>query len=538
MEGRQTKAASVYRRTACWRIRCILSILFIIGMLGILITRNKPEADSARGKNEDGKVLRFDVLYPIGSLDPKPDEGGDASLVFRFFYSYLFIMNENGQLKPDLATEWVYDKETFTWTIQIREGARFHDGSPVTTSDVVYSLNVGLDMVFPSAWQLVNRITAINEKVFVICLKKDDPGFLEKTWSFEILKQPIGSDTNNRPYPVGSGPFKFDYRIGNSELGLTANEHYYRGRPAIDRVVFYHQPDKERSWTRLLAGQTDLVRGVEVQDYQTIEHYVDEFYFKKTTEHNIILLVYNTNDPNLSDPKVRMALSLAIDKQHMVRVLLKGMGVVPSGLGYSFSPDLSGIAPTPYDPSKSVQLLREAGWTYDSKGHYLQKDGKPFELTILFFEENSLHESIARFIQLWFNDLGLKVRIQPLPFNDLIQKFSRNADFQAVITEFLDTPTSSNVVLDRLFNVNQAAGGSFSSPRITAIADQLSRETDRSRRKALLDEMNSMLHSLQPATFLVQKISLDILSRRFILPSEFSSMYYQFDLWQVSPASR
>ncbi|MEM5788754.1 MAG: hypothetical protein AAGU11_15700, partial [Syntrophobacteraceae bacterium] len=73
-------------------------------MLGILITRNKPEADSARGKNEDGKVLRFDVLYPIGSLDPKPDEGGDASLVFRFFYSYLFIMNENGQLKPDLAT--------------------------------------------------------------------------------------------------------------------------------------------------------------------------------------------------------------------------------------------------------------------------------------------------------------------------------------------------------------------------------------------------------------------------------------------------
>ncbi len=538
MGGRQTEAASVSRRTFLWRVSSVLFVILMIGTLGILLARTKPEAAPAKGNNQDGKVFRFDVFVPLGSLVPKPGENSGTDFVFHFLYSYLFIMNESGQLEPDLATGWSYDKESFIWTIQIREGAQFHDGSPVTASDVVYSLRTDIEMILPSAHLVLDQITAINEQTIIIRLKKDDPAFLEKIWSFEIVKQPKPGGINDPMNPVGSGPFKFEYRTGNAEVGLTVNNNYYRGHPAIDRVVFYYQPDKEKSWARLLDGNTDLALGIEPQDYQIMEHYGDRFYFKATIDPFLILLLYNTNDTYLSDSRVRMALSFAINKQYIVRVILRGMGVVPLGnMGYYSSLDDQERKQIPYGPSTSIRLLREAGWTYDSRGLYLQKGGKPFELTILFMEANRLHESIARYVQLCLNDLGIKVHVQPLPFEELIQRYFRKADFQAVITEFADVQDASNHVLDNLLSLKggQAGRDSFATPRITGIVNQISQESDPSRRKALLDELNSLLNSLQPATFLVQRTSLDVLSKRFILPFDLSNMYYQFKLWQVSP---
>ena len=150
-----------------------------------------------------------------------------------------------------------------------------------------------------------------------------------------------------------------------------------------------------------------------------------------------------------------------------------------------------------------------------------------------------LHESIARYVQLCLNDLGIKVNIQPVSFNDLMQRYCRKADFQAVISEFPDVRNAMNSSFENLLYLNgkQAGAGSFANPQTTTIVNQISQETDPSRRKALLDELNSLLDSLQPASFLVQKTSLDVLSKRFIPPCELSNMYYQFKLWQVSPVS-
>ena len=536
MGERRTRAGSVSWRSTSWRINGFLCAILIIGALGVLLARFKPEAAPVRKQNPNDKVFRYDVFWPIGSLEPKPNEGGSASFVFNFLYSYLFIMNEDGQLEPDLAAEWGYDKDNLIWTIQIREDALFHDGSPVTASDVAYSLKKDIEIALPSEHPFVDRITVIDERTIAVCLKKDDPVFLQKMAGFEIFKQPQTNDTNASMHPIGSGPFKFEYRIGNEEVGLAANEHYYRGRPKIDRVIFYYQPDKERSWVRLLAGETDLVRGMEPQDYRIIEHYGDRFYFRTAVERFAVTLLYNTYDVCLSDPRVRTAISRAIDRQYIVRVILKGMGVVPPGtLGYSSSLRNPGLKPTPYDPAKSIQLLHEAGWTYDREGLYLQKDGKPFELTILSFEENRLHESIARYVQLCLSDLGIKVYISPLPFDDLMHRYLRKVDFQAVITEFSDSPTDLYTPLSNLpFLQSQR---SIADPRIAAIAAQLRLETDGSRRTALLDELDSLLDSFQPAALLVQKASLDVLSKRFTLPGGFSYAY-NFKLWQISPVSR
>ncbi len=534
MEARQIKAASVSRKTTCWKLSLIPCIILIICAAGILFARFKPETGPSQEIDRGGKVFRFDVPLPIGSLDPKPDEGGSAALVFKFLYSYLFIINEDGQLDPDLATSWSYDKESFTLTIQIRNGAQFHDGSSVTAYDVAYSIQGPLKKALPSTYHLVDGITAVNETTIVICLKKDDPAFLEKICGFEIVKLPKLNEKNNLMNPIGSGPFKFGYRIGSEEVGLMANENYYRGRPRIDNVIFYYQADREKSWARLLAGKTDLVRGILPNDYQMMKHYEDRFYFKTNVDLFQIVLRYNTNDFYLNDPRVRMALSCAVDRQHIVRVIMSGIGVVPPGvLGYYFSRKYPDLKPIPYDPSKSIRLLNEAGWTYDSRGTYLQKDGKPFELTILFIEENRLHESIARYVQLCLNDLGIRVHVQPLHFGEFVQRYWNEGDFQAVITEFQDARNAMNSI----FEDSPVLRGNRSDPRIEWIVNKVRHETDHSRKEELLKELTFLLESLQPSTTLVQKVSLDVLSRRFNPNCDLSNINYTFKLWQISPVS-
>lgn len=533
-------AGSLCRRPTFWRIGRILGVFLLIGTAGILIARTELQSGYAGVKSREGKTLRFDLFYPIGTLDSRLSEG-DAPLVLNFLYSYLFIMNEDGRLEPDLATSWSYDKANFTWVVHIRKEAQFHDGSPLTASDVVHSLVTAIEMVLPSEGKYVDRITAEDDHVIVISLKKDDPLFLEKIWSFEILKRPEKNNKKDPGRPIGSGPFIFEYRIKNSEVGLTANEHYYLGRPKLDKVVFYYQPDKEKSWARLLAGKTDIVRGIEPQDYRIMERYEDRFYFKTTIEPYLILLLYNPRDATLIDPRIRMALSHAINKQNIVSTILGGMGVAPPGyMGHYSTLGDPGLEPIAYDPAKSLRLLHEAGWTYDSRGHYLQKEGKPFELTILCFDENRLHNSIARYVQLCLNEIGIRVYIEPLPFNELIRRYWHKPDFQAVLTELADVRDGLNPVLDSwefFLNRKCAGSGNLSNYRITAIVDQIKKEPDSSRRRALLAELNSLLESLHPATPLVQKTSLDVLSKRFVAPCDLSNMYYKFKLWQVSPAS-
>jgi hypothetical protein len=116
-----------------------------------------------------------------------------------------------------------------------------------------------------------------------------------------------------------------------------------------------------------------------------------------------------------------------------------------------------------------------------------------------------------------------------------MHRYLRKVDFQAVITEFSDSPTDLYTPLSNLpFLQSQR---SIADPRIAAIAAQLRLETDGSRRTALLDELDSLLDSFQPAALLVQKASLDVLSKRFTLPGGFSYAY-NFKLWQISPVSR
>ena len=480
---------------------------------------------SAKKKPYNENILRYDVNAPFTSLDPVKRHASGSNHVLPLMYNYLFVPNINGSLEPDLASTWVYDPETLTWTIHLKKNALFHNGRPVTSKDAKYSIEAHLKNEFSSLFSLIEKISISSDAAFNIGLKKHDPEFLRKLWDVEIVPQPNGDKIDYYNHPIGSGPFKFAYRKGKKEIGLVANKAYHDAGPYLDGAVFYYQPDREKTWTRILAGKTDVAQEIMPKNYQMMKQYQREFYFDCYTVPSYTILLYNTTVPPFLDPNVRLALAYAIDREYIVEKILKGFGVVAVGpLGVDSPSHNPKLKPIPYNPHKGLTLLNEACWFYDEEGHYLTKNGERFEFTIFLFEEYQIEKKVAQYIRICLNDLGIKVHLQSLPYQELIGRYRRNTDFQAVITEFT-TAYRDPEWLRELWAPEphrNSRGGCFEHPQVSRLIEEAISEKDPMKQKELLYEIDALITSLQPGTFLFHKVAIGVMSKRLKTASPFS----------------
>jgi len=500
----------------------ILLSLILVGSTGAC---GKDDAPSSEKHTGSANVLRYDVNAPFASLHPSEIILSGSNHIFPLLYSYLVVPDGDGELKPDLADEWAYNRERLEWVIQLRRDARFHNGQTVTSDDVKHSLETVCQGTRPFLYSLISEIALPSERTIRITLKKDGPDFLRKNWGMEIAPHPdrVAADLVGRP--IGSGPFRFVSRTGERKVTLEANEDYHQGRPPLDEVIFRFQPDKEKSWTRLLSGETDIAQEISPKNYEMIRQYGTNFYFDLYPLRYYTILLYNTSDPLFSDPSVRLALSHAIDREYIIAEILKGFGTVapgPMGVGSPYSdPD---VKPIPYDPKMAADLLQAAGWSFDKDNRYLARGGRPFEFTILAFEESQIERKVARYLRLCLNELGIKVRIELLPYSELKLRYHRNSGFQAVLTELNAVGNSPEALRDMwcLDSPKKSVAGAFNDPEVTLVVRQALDEGDPHKQRELVHEVERLIIRRLLGAFLFHKTAINALSRRFYLPHPFS----------------
>lgn len=487
--------------------------------------RGKPDVPYEQTSLPRGNELRYDVNAPFSSLNPAKVDFSGSTHVFPLLYSYLFIPGKNGKLLPDLALTWHYDRKIATWTIRIRRDAVFHNGRAVTPKDVVYSLIATMSGYHQSLAFSLHKIFISADNTISIQLKNDDPEFLKRIWDTAIIPKPGGADVDFFNHPIGSGPFKFKSRQGNLKVVLEANKDYYGGRPFVDKVIFVYQPDREKVWTRLLAGESDIAQEITPKNFEMLKQYKEKFYFDHYALHFFTILLFNTYDPLFSDPDVRRAITDMIDRNYIVKTILKGYGKIANGpMGVDSPFHNPEVKPLPFDPKKGMALLQRAGWSFDGTGRYLQKKNKPFEFTILVFKESQLDKKVARYIQLCLNDAGIKVNLQALEFEKLKRRYSKNTDFQAVLTEFNGAYRNPEY-LDRIWVSDfgkKSSAGCFNNPEVSRLFKKGLEEKNMEKRKRIFYKIDEMISSLQPGTFLFQKTAIDAMSKRFQLPFPFS----------------
>lgn len=502
---------------------CLALVVIILAMGTLSCGKVDPPATVTENSPEN--MLRIDIPFPIGSLYPCDDTISGSTLIFPLLYSHLFVPNDEGQLEPDLATRWAYDPASFTWSIDLRNDALFHDGRPITSSDVKFSLLHYLGTQFPSVFDSIAKLDCPTDTSLRINLHRDDPDFPRKIWDTSIVPDLPSSVIDYHNKPIGSGPFAFSYRDGDREVGLTAYERFYGGRPPLDGIVFYYQPDGEDSWARLVSGKTDIVHRLYPKDYQIINKYNDRFYFDARASEYYTILLFNTNDPLLADRDVRLALSYAVDKRLIIDEIFHGAATAaigPAGVNTPYrNPDLK---PVPYSPRKALDLLRHSGWAYNPEDCLLYKGGRSFELTILVFEGNQVDRTVAEYLQYFLNDVGIKTHLQPLPQDELLRRYVRHNEFQAALTEFRAASTTPEIMqqLWAPMNGQIAAAGMFDDPHVTSLFSQVVQVGDSSEAKMLLGEIDALIASLQPGMFLFHKTALDAMSDRVLFPFHFS----------------
>ncbi len=484
--------------------------------MGAYLLPGDPDRAHSRPRAVRDNTLRFDVFNAFESFNPVTSLNTGATFIFPLVFSFLAGPGKNGELQPELAESWQYDSERHIWHLKLREDALFHDGMPVTAADVVFSIDEGLRRDNPSAYEQIKKITGLSRFSLDITLKYDDPDFFSRVMSMGILPSHLPLASHER-HPVGCGPFQFIESIDNQQVILKAFDRFYYGRPAIDRVEFHFIPDKEQSWARLLNNETDIAPLISPRNFEMLSHLKNRYRISENLSHTCWSVLFNTHAPLLSDPRVRRALALGIDRAHIVDTVLMGHGRVADDFyGQETGTGTPEIPPPSYDPVKGRTLLEAAGWMRNETNGLFYRTGKPFEITMIYPVESPVEKQVAELIKLFLYDLGVKVLLSPVTHDYLKDAMHFNNDFQSVLTEivplsFNPLKTIRSLVPDK---DECAEWGCFDDDRVTRLYWETFRETNPDRRNQKIHELICLLYDLQPSIELFHKTDFDLISKR------------------------
>ena len=402
-----------------------------------------------------GGIYTEALIGSMGRLNPMLDWNNSADRdVDRLIFSGLIRFDSRGLPQPDLAESWGASSDGTTYNFSIRPNAVWHDGQPVTTDDVFFTIEMikSGGSLFPQdikdLWSQV-EVKKFDDKTFQFKLPEPFAPFLDYA-AFGVLPKHLLetvpadqlANTDFNLKPVGSGPYKFDKLITSGGqiigVGLSVNENYYLPRAYIEQVVFRYYPDAASAFDAYKQGEA---LGVSQLTNDILQQALEEqnlsVHSSRLPQLGLVLL--NLNNPNvvfLQDAKVRQALLLGINRNIVVSRIMKGQAIIADG------PILPGswayydeIKHFDYDPDAAMALLKDAEYVIPAGGGDVRaKDGQPLEFT-LAHPNDEVHTKIAQAIQANWALIGVKANLQPVPYDSLINDFLSTRNYQAALAD-------------------------------------------------------------------------------------------------------
>jgi peptide/nickel transport system substrate-binding protein len=314
---------------------------------------------------QDGN-LRLAMEIPV-QLDPAFASSDAEIAILNAIYDYLVDIDAANEIQPRLASSWQISDDGLTYTFTLFPGATFHDGSPLTAQDVVWTFDRLRDpeSELPTAtlYSNIETISAADEHTVVFTLQETNPFFLFDLSDNHALI--LKAETEDPSNFNGTGPFSVvDYRPEN-RIELEANPDYFiEGKPGVVTLEFIFFADQAAAVDALRGGQVDLVMRMPTPLFQTLQGVPElETYNVPTNAFDLVRL--RTDQEPGSDPRVIQALKLATDREAIIEIVTLGQGALSkdSPIGPTFqqwhAEDL--VVPA-RDPAAARALLDEAGY--------------------------------------------------------------------------------------------------------------------------------------------------------------------------------
>jgi ABC-type transport system substrate-binding protein len=422
----------------------------------------------------------------------------------------------------------------------LRRGVRFHDGQAFDADDVKFTYEAIMNPANLSPrvsdFEPVKQVRVLDSHTLEIVYKRlYSPAF--GTWSMGMLPQHLlnrealaneartrGLDPNtftmrdstfNRQ-PIGVGPFKFQEWKSDELIRLVRNDDYWEGPPAYKEYVYRILPDLLGQEMSFYAGTVDL--------YSAQAHQVARLQNDPRYQHfsglalGYTYIGYNLRRDLFKDPRVRRALGMAINVNEMLTYLFYGQAEPITGPFVKQTDYYNhDVQPLPYDPEGAQRLLAEAGW--HKVNDRLEKDGQPFEFTLLTNHGNDERKAIMIIAQNAWKKLGINVQADTVEWAVFLKKHINVGNFDAVI---LGWSMGIDPDLYQIWHSSQSGPFQlnfvgYQSPEADDLIVKIRREYDHAQQVAYTHHLHRLIYADQPYTFLYVKKWTALLDKKIVI---------------------
>jgi len=535
------------------RLSSVLVLFLLLAFLSACEEKTESTAVSAPAPQTDVNVPAYGDAIVDGSIGDAstmlPALASDSSSrdIIGLVFNGLVKYDQDLNLVGDLAESWDISPDGLAITFHLRRGVKWHDGRPFTAQDVMFTYELMIDPKTPTAYaedfKQVDKAEVIDDFTFRVTYPRAFAPALA-SWGFSIMPAHLlkGQDVTTTPLsrrPVGTGPYIFKEWQTGQKIVLEDNPEYFEGRPYISRYVYRIIPDLATMFLELKSGGIDRMVLTPIQ-YERQTH--DQEFNKNFKKYRYLAFAYtylgfNLLDPKFKDQRVRQAIAYALNKEEIIEGVLLGLGRPANG---PYKPGHwaynEKVKPYPYDPDQAKQLLAQAGWRDTDRDGFLDREGRPFEFTIITNQGNKQREMTALIIQQRLEQVGIKVKVRTIEWAAFLKEFIDKKNFEACILgwtipmdpDLFDVWHSSKTRPGELNFV------SYKNEEVDRLIDQGRYTFDQDKRKEAYRRIQELLHEDVPYVFLYVPDALPVVAARFhgIKPAP-AGISYNFIKWYV-----
>jgi peptide/nickel transport system substrate-binding protein len=456
----------------------ILVVTVTIVIVALLLLSQQPISTPFLPEAAPGGIYTEALVGSMGRLNPLLDWNNPADRdINRLIFSGLIRFDSHGLPQPDLAESWGTSSDGILYNFSIRPNAVWHDGEPVTSDDVIFTIEMikSSGSLFPQdikdLWSQI-EIKKFDEKTFQFKLPEPFAPFLDYV-TFGVLPKHLlesvpadqlaSAEFNLKP--VGTGPYRFESLMTSggqiSGVSLTANKNYYLSRPYIEQAVFRFYPNSAAAFDAYQQGEVLGISQVtnDILDSALMEPTLAIHTSRLPQMGLVFLNLNNPTVPFLQNEKIRHALLLGINRNLIISRIMHGQAIVADG------PILPGswayydqIEHFDYDPDAAATLLKDEGFVIPAGGGDVRaKDGQ-FLTFSLVHPNDDIHTRIAQSIQADWALIGVKVDLQSVGYDSMVNDYLTPRNYQAALAD-LNTMRTPDPDPYLFWHQSEATGG-------------------------------------------------------------------------------
>ncbi|MBI2611017.1 peptide ABC transporter substrate-binding protein [Candidatus Kaiserbacteria bacterium] len=477
-----------------------------------------------------GGTLSEGVMGPVRFVNPLLALSGPDKDLTVLVYSGLMRALPSGELIPDLAKSYDISEDGTVYTFTLRDGITFHDGTPLTAADVLFTVERARNPDFKSArradWEGV-AVAAPDPRTVVFTLPHAYAPFLENT-TLGILPKTLWNDVSAEEFPfhplntrpIGSGPYRYKDLSENSTGSITRYElssfnNFALGRPYLEKITFLFFPSEEDLLAAFNTGRIGSMAGVSPLSVEDVTRH-NTTIARATLPRTFAVFLNQSKNALLAEGAVRAALDAAIDKEHVIDEVLKGFGValespIPPQLLGSISravPEpLTGSAEVRHEESGKAEdardILSRGGWIFDKEDSVWTKKKTTLEFTLVTADEPELSATAELLASMW-RDAGIKVNVHVYPLSELNSIVIRPREYEAIL---FGEVVGRSLDLFAFWHSSQRNDPGlnlalYTNSKADALLTRARETTSRRERVRLYEQFEDIVKSDMPAVFL------------------------------------